>query len=244
MPGTLRAFIRHHYFAELIIAALSLILSHWETMPGGSRSFFIGVSILFLGISAFSRWDAEQVAKKSEMASNEVIRSLIASQAKRPMIQVAYEWQQGDPKDKPFVVFNAGDDEARRIHIHPIEIGGHTVTFGIVGQLLPGSQPVTREPKVGLEMGMFFRTLIDVINKALQDRSTELKAKLPTDGTAIEQFDRRVGAETEAHRELEQIPVAVSYENRKGATVTMEYQLRIHAFGSVKSIELEFASER
>lgn len=244
MLGTLRAFIRHHYFAELIIAALSLILSHWETMPGGSRSFFIGVSILFLGISAFSRWDAEQIAKKNETASNDVIRSLIASQAKRPMIQVAYEWQRDDPKDKPFVVFNAGDEEARRIQIHPIKIGDHTVTFGVVGQLLPDSQPATREPKVGQEMGMLFRTLIDVIERALGERSTELKAKLPTDGTDIEQFDRRVGAETVAHRELEQIPVAVSYENRKGVTVTMEYQLRIYAFGSVKSIELEFIREQ
>ena len=64
---------------------------------------------------------------------------------------------------------NGGDDEARNIQIHPIVLGTRSFSFENVGQLLPKGPAVVREPQPDHGVGIFFRTLIDGIEIAVND---------------------------------------------------------------------------
>jgi hypothetical protein len=163
---------------------------------------------------------------------------------KRPLVQVAFSWREGEPKGKPFIVTNHGDDEARHIKIQPIALDhDRSFSFESVGQLMPHGSPVEREPKPDHEVGMVFRTLIDGIEMTVRDRMRERKSSISTAGEWVDQLDQHVRAEQSAIDEFENIPVTVTYQDRKGKHATLRYRLEITMFGSLTKAELHFISE-
>jgi hypothetical protein len=236
-----RAFIQHHHFAEAIVAFLAFMASWWSpSVPVKIAFGFLGAVLLVVAIISKIRGDRAQRTEHARL--QRTIRTLTDSSGKRPIVQVAYTWQTGEPKEKPFTITNAGDDEARTIEIHRITLADRSFTFDVVGQLLP-SNSTTREPRVQGDVGMLFRTLIDGIENAIRLRSIELKAKVSTALPTLERFDQVVRAEMKAHDELEDIPVIVTFEDRNGHRKTLEYRLAVTAFADVSRAELHFVRE-
>jgi|GEM_PF-2179715 len=172
------------------------------------------------------------------------IQPIFAAPEKRALVQVSFSWRQGEPKDKPFIITNNGDDEARNIQIHAIVLDRtRTLSFEGVGQLVPHGLSVAREPKPNHEAGMFFRTLIDVIEIAVQDHTRDLKKGISGEGEWMELLDQHVRAEQAALDDFANIPVTVTYENRQGITTTLHYRLATTMFANLTKAELHFVSE-
>lgn len=161
---------------------------------------------------------------------------------KRPLIEVAYDWTDADPKEKPFTITNGGDDEARNVQIRPLTIGKHHFSFDRVAQLLPG-RTVVCEPQPDHSMGLFFRTIIDALEMAIRDRAIELKAALPSTGSALAKFSRGFDAEKTARDEFEQIPLSVTFEDHHGRRTALEYRLATYVFARVQSAKLQLIHE-
>ncbi len=161
---------------------------------------------------------------------------------KRPLIEVAYNWRENDPKDKPFTITNGGDDEARNVQIQPLTIGKHQFTFARVSQLLPGHS-VDRAAEHGNTMGMVFSTIIDALELAITDRALELKRALPSTGAYAERFSRSFDAEQAARDEFEDIPLTVRFEDRRGRITFLEYGLTTYVFAHAQSADLELVYE-
>lgn len=234
-----RAFIQHHHFAESIVAFLAFMASWWSPSVSVKIAFAFLGAVLFI-VAIISKIGADRAQHAEHERLQRTIRTLTDSSGKRPIVQVAYAWQTGEPQDKPFTITNAGDDEARNVEIHPITFADRSFTFDVVGQILPNDS-TTREPRVQGNVGMLFRTLIDGIENAIRLRSIELKAKVST--ALLERFDQVVRAEMKAHDELEDIPVIVTFEDRKGHRKTLEYRLAVTAFADVSRAELHFVRE-
>jgi hypothetical protein len=171
------------------------------------------------------------------------IHSVFAGSERRALVQVSFSWQEGEPKEKPFVVTNGGDDEARNIQIHPIVLGARSFSFENVGQLLPKRPSVEREPQPDRGGGIYFRTLIDGIEIAVNDHTQELKKGISGEAEPIERFDQHVRAEQRAIDDFKSIPVTVTFENRQGISTTLRYRLATTMFARLTKAELHFASE-
>lgn len=186
--------------------------------------------------------DDRQHLSLTEM--NDVLRTLVTSTEKRPLVQVGYSWQEGEPKDKPFVITNSGDDEARNIQVQPIVLDEkRSFRLAPVGQLMPSGLAVERVPEPVHEAGMLFRTLIDNIEMAVDDRTRELKTTIARTGELIEQLDDHVRAEQGAIDEYDNIPVTVTYEDRHGNNTTLRYRLSITMFAHLTKAELDFIGD-
>jgi hypothetical protein len=162
---------------------------------------------------------------------------------KRPLVQVSFSWREGEPKEKPFIVANSGDDEARKIQIHPIILGSRSFSFDSIGQLLPKGPNVEREPQPHGNVGPLFRTLIDIIEMAVRDRTAELKKDISDEGEWTEKLDQHVRAEQKALDDFKNVPVTVTYENRSGEVTTLNYLLATTMFAALTRAELHFISE-
>jgi hypothetical protein len=171
------------------------------------------------------------------------IHSVFAGSERRALIQVSFSWQEGEPKEKPFVVTNGGDDEARNIQIHPIVLGARSFSFENVGQLLPKRPAVEREPQPDRGGGIYFRTLIDGIEIAVNDHTQELKKGISGEAEPVEQFDQHVRAEQRAIDDFRTIPVTVTFENRQSISTTLRYRLATTMFARLTKAELHFVSE-
>lgn len=175
---------------------------------------------------------------------NGLLRTFVAQTEKRPLIQVRYAWQENEPKEQPFIITNSGDDEARNIQIQPIVLDRERrFTFENVGQIVPNGPAVEREPRPEHEVGPIFRSLIDGIETAVNDRSRELKVNISTKDELIKQLNDHAAAEMQANDEFENIPVTVTYENRRGIVTTLHYRLAVTAFVHVTKVELHFVRE-
>jgi hypothetical protein len=173
---------------------------------------------------------------------SDLLRDLNRRYEKRPIIQVAYSWRENEPKDKPFTIMNAGDEEARNVRIGTIGFLGREFTFEPIGQLVPGSS-VTSEPRASANVGLLFRTLIDAVEHAITARAREIKTVAPVDTETLTRFGDMIDAEQQAIDEFSHVPVVVTYEDRHHASTTMHYQLNAKAFGHVSQVTLELLRE-
>lgn len=172
------------------------------------------------------------------------IQPLFAAPEKRPLVEVSFSWREGEPKEKPFIITNHGDDEARNIQIQPIALDrDRSFSFDSVGRLMPHGSPVERDPKPDHEVGMFFRTLIDGVEMAVRDRMRERKSSISVAGEWVEQLDQHVRAEQSAIDDFKNIPVTVTFQNRKGTTSTLRYRLAVKMFANLTKAELHFVGE-
>jgi hypothetical protein len=172
------------------------------------------------------------------------IQPVFATPEKRALVQVSFSWREGEPKDKPFIITNHGDDEARNIQIHPVVLDEtRTFSFESVGQLLPHGPAVQRQPSPDHEVGMLFRTLIDGVEMAVNDRTRERKASISHTAEWLEQLDQHVRAEQGALDDFENIPVTVTFDNRDGIRTTLRYRLAITMFARLTNAELHLVRE-
>lgn len=169
----------------------------------------------------------------------------IAQPLGRPRVRVEYSWRTGESKEKPFVFYNAGENEALQIEPQPFTEQGFTCAFQQINHLAPnGAERIERVPDVD-GTGPVFANLIDMIALLVHQRVEEIRANNPPPEAhlPVENLDYLVRVAEQA-RANDRLPLLMRYADARGTRYATEYEVRFYMFAEVQEIDVTWIRDQ
>jgi len=157
----------------------------------------------------------------------------------RPRVRIEYSWRTGEPKDKPFVFYNSGEQEALQIQPQQISEHGLVCAFQPINHLAPnGAERIQRVADID-GTGPVFANLIDLIALLVHQRAEEIRASNPPPDTPLltEKLEYVVRVAAKA-RVDDRLPLLIRYADARGARYATEYEISFYMFAEVQEIDV------
>jgi hypothetical protein len=179
------------------------------------------------------------------------IRNAQASAARQtlPRIRLDFAWEEGEQKDKPIIVRNAGGSEALHIEIRPIVYGECVITFDPIPPLAPDKTHAAKPDIECKDTGPLLtpQNLIEFLEKGLRSEELRLREegkagrRPPTSWMDDLDFLVRVAMKARVESKIE---VIVTYENEKKNKLATVYSLEFTMWSHVTRIALNWIEDR
>jgi hypothetical protein len=172
--------------------------------------------------------------------------SVGADRSRSPRVRLEYVWEQGEPRDKPITIRNAGGGEARRVAILPVATGPCKATFRAIPLL--SDTTIDVRPEFDCEVGPFWQpqNLLDFLKLVVSAEERRIReegqAGRRPNSSLAQDIDFLVRAAMKA-RVRSRVELFVSYEDERGTKLSTRYELDFEMFAEIEWASLNWIAD-